>query len=150
MGNDGRLTRMLHLLLHIHLHDGAATSETLAVMLGTNPVVVRRTMAGLRDAGHVRATKGPGGGWRLAREPERITVLDVCRAIGIAVAPADCIVPEHPGCPVERAVNDAVSAARRDAEAVLLSRFRSMTLADLLDGVGPALSDQGSPGGAEA
>ena len=141
MGNDGRLTRMLHLLLHIQLHDGAATSETLAVMLGTNPVVVRRTMAGLRDAGHVRATKGPGGGWRLARDPERITVLDVCRAIGVAVMPVDGGALEHPGCPVERAVSDAISAVRQDAEAVVLSRYQSMTLADLLEGVGPTPSN---------
>lgn len=62
LGNDRRLTRILHLLSHIHLHDRAATYDTLAVMLGTHPVVVRRMMAGFRDAGYVQAIRGPGGG----------------------------------------------------------------------------------------
>jgi DNA-binding IscR family transcriptional regulator len=44
--NDSRLSRMLHVLLHMARHDAPMTSETIAKMLGTNPVVVRRTMAG--------------------------------------------------------------------------------------------------------
>ena len=37
---DNRLMRMLHMLLHVALHDGTATSQTIAQLLGTNPVVV--------------------------------------------------------------------------------------------------------------
>jgi len=51
MRQDGRLSRMLHVLIHISLHDGAATSDTIARLLDTNPVVVRRTLAGLREQG---------------------------------------------------------------------------------------------------
>jgi DNA-binding IscR family transcriptional regulator len=39
----------------------------MAACAMTNPVVIRRTFAGLREAGIVAATKGHGGGWRLAR-----------------------------------------------------------------------------------
>ena len=67
MRQDSRLSRMLHVLIHMDRHDGALTSEVIAAMLNTNPVVIRRTMAGLRDAGYVRSEKGHGGGWRLAR-----------------------------------------------------------------------------------
>lgn len=35
-------------------------------MLGTNPVVVRRTMAGLREAGYVSSERGHGGCWVIA------------------------------------------------------------------------------------
>jgi DNA-binding IscR family transcriptional regulator len=62
MRNDSRLSRMLHVLLHMARHDGPITSEAIGMMLGTNPVVVRRTLAGLRDAGYVRSDKGHGGG----------------------------------------------------------------------------------------
>ena len=44
------------------------TSEALAKCLGTNPVVVRRTMGSLREAGLVAAERGHGGGWRLAAD----------------------------------------------------------------------------------
>ncbi|MZC01638.1 transcriptional regulator, partial [Salmonella enterica subsp. enterica serovar 4,12:i:-] len=43
MRNDTRLSRMLHVLIHMSRHDRPATSDNIAEMLNTNPVVVRRT-----------------------------------------------------------------------------------------------------------
>ena len=40
---------------------GPATSGDLAQAMGTNPVVLRRVLAGLRDQGLVRSEKGHGG-----------------------------------------------------------------------------------------
>lgn len=128
---DGRLTRMLHMLLHIHLHDGAATSQTIAQMLNTNPVVVRRMMAGLRDRGYVIAIKGPGGGWRLGRRLKDITVLEVYEAFESPPLFAMGITADHPTCPVERAVNAAVGKVLSEAEAQVLARFGAMSLADV-------------------
>lgn len=128
---DGRLTRMLHMLLHIHLHDGAATSQTIAQMLNTNPVVVRRMMAGLRDRGYVTAIKGPGGGWRLGRSLEDITVLEVYQAFDSPSLFAMGATTDHPACPVERSVNAAVGKVLSEAEAQVLSRFGAMSLADV-------------------
>jgi Rrf2 family protein len=57
------------------------TSERVAASVNTNPVVVRRILGALRNAGMVTAQPGVGGGAQLAREPERITLLDVYRAV---------------------------------------------------------------------
>jgi DNA-binding IscR family transcriptional regulator len=128
---DSRLSRMLHVLIHMDRHHGAATSELIAAMLNTNPVVVRRTMAGLRDEGYVRSEKGHGGGWTLARPLAELTLMDVYRAIGepplFAVGPAS----DKPQCLVEQAVNSALDDAFRQAEQLLLARFSSVTLADI-------------------
>jgi len=132
---DNRLSRMLHMLIHIHLHDGAATSQTISKMLGTNPVVVRRMMAGLRDGGYVKATKGPGGGWRLARAPEEITILEVHRALGEPALLATTIHGEHPGCPVERSVNATLANVLSEAEAAIVARYKDITLADIVGGI---------------
>eukprot|EP01034_Spumella_vulgaris_P009550 gene9550-12112_t len=51
MKKDSRLSGVLHCLLHMAEHDAPSTSEALAAAMQTNPVVVRRLMAGLRDAG---------------------------------------------------------------------------------------------------
>src|SRR4028118_1044270 len=51
MKRDSRLSSVLHVLLHMAEHDGLMTSEVLARCLGTNPVVVRRTMGLPREAG---------------------------------------------------------------------------------------------------
>lgn len=131
MRHDSRLSRMLHVLIHMDRHEGAATSETIAAMLNTNPVVIRRTMAGLRDKGYVQSEKGHGGGWRLARPLSGITLLDVYRALGeppvFAIGPA----VDNPECLVEQAVNAALDSALREAEALLISRLEKVTLADL-------------------
>ncbi|MDF8360813.1 transcriptional regulator, partial [Achromobacter anxifer] len=44
MAYDTRLARLLHVLIHMHLRGGTTTSGTLAQMLHTNEVVVRRSM----------------------------------------------------------------------------------------------------------
>ena len=61
MKRDSRLSGVLHVLLHMAEHRDAMTSEVLAKAMDTNPVVIRRIMAGLRDQGYVRSEKGPGG-----------------------------------------------------------------------------------------
>ena len=78
MKRDGRLSNILHALLHMAEHEarhGAPmTSDLLATCLSTNPVVVRRTMAGLREQGLVASEMGHGGGWRLARPLDQVTL----------------------------------------------------------------------------
>jgi Rrf2 family protein len=57
------------------------TSERIASSVNTNPVVVRRIVGALRNAGMVTVQPGVGGGAQLAREPGEITLLDVYRAV---------------------------------------------------------------------
>jgi DNA-binding IscR family transcriptional regulator len=131
MAQDTRLARLLHVLIHMHLHGGITTSATLAQMLHTNAVVVRRTMASLRAAGLVASTSGRGGGWVLARELERVTARDVYDAIAHATTFAIGPAQDNPSCPVEAAVNGLLGEALQDAESALLQRLGARTLADL-------------------
>lgn len=131
MRRDSRLSRMLHVLLHMARHDGPMTSEAIATMLRTNPVVVRRTMAGLRDAGYVHSGKGHGGGWVLARDLDTISLLDVHRAVGgpQIFAIGNEAGPTH--CLVERLVNESLADALSEAEKLLIARFGSVSLGQL-------------------
>lgn len=129
--NDSRLSRMLHVLLHMARHDAPMTSEVIARMLGTNPVVVRRTMAGLREAGYVRSEKGHGGGWAIAADLEQVSLLDVHRAVGGPRIFAIGSENPDPGCAVERLVNEALEDALREAEAKLVARLGAISLAEL-------------------
>jgi DNA-binding IscR family transcriptional regulator len=132
MRNDGRLSRMLHVLIHMARHDGPMTSETIAQMLGTNPVLIRRTMAGLRDAGYVRSEKGHGGGWTIAADLDAVTLLDVHRAVGGPRLFAIGIEDPEPGCQVANVVNGALSNALQEAERSLIARLGSISLAALV------------------
>ena len=128
---DSRLSRTLHVLLHMARHEGPLTSEAIGRMLGTNPVVVRRTMAGLRNAGYVKSEKGHGGGWTIAASLAEVSLLNVHRAVGGSRIFA--IGSEHPNpdCAVEKVVNEAVEDTLREAEALLFARLGSISLAEL-------------------
>jgi Rrf2 family protein len=128
MKRDSRLSGVLHVLLHMAEQEGPSTSESLARAMLTNPVVVRRIMAGLRERGFVRSEKGHGGGWTLARDLEEITLRDVYEALGSPGLLAIGNRTESPGCLVEQAVNAALADSFQEAEALLLARFGNITL----------------------
>jgi Rrf2 family protein len=123
---------MLHVLLHMARDtDLTMTSEQIAGMLGTNAAVVRRTMAGLRQAGFVASAKGHQGGWRLAADLQHVTLLDVHHAVGGPKVFAIGADRDNPTCAVERVVNGALADALQQAETLLLDRLGAVTLADL-------------------
>lgn len=131
MKRDGRLSGVLHVLLHMAQRDGPATSEDLARAMQTNPVVVRRVMAGLRDKGLVASAKGHGGGWTIACDLEQVTLRDIYEALDRPGLFAIGNRNEHPDCLVERAVNRALDGALQEAEELILQRFGKVTLATL-------------------
>jgi len=131
MRRDSRLSGVLHVLLHMAEQKRPVTSEVLARMLTTNPVVIRRIMAGLRKQGYVQSEKGHGGGWTLACNLSKVTLYDIYSALG---SPALLAIGNRmgtPNCLVEQAVNASLEHAFHDAEKLLLSRLRKITLAKL-------------------
>lgn len=131
MKRDSRLSGVLHVLLHMAEHSGPMTSEVLAKAMDTNAVVIRRIMAGLREAGYVRSEKGHGGGWVISRDLKTITLRDVYDALGRPSLLAMGNRTESPGCLVEQAVNASLDGAFQAAEALLLARLGEVTLARL-------------------
>lgn len=131
MTTDGRLARMLHVLVHMALLGGRETSEQIAKMLNTNPVVVRRTLGSLREHGIVDSEGGRGGGWKLTRPLDKITVLDVQRALARGPILAAPVSRDHPSCPVERASNSLLEKAHAAAEARLIGTYGATTLAQI-------------------
>ena len=124
---------MLHVLLHMARHDQPFTSDQIAKMLDANAVFVRRTMAGLREAGFVQSTKGHGGGWTIACDLKTTTLQDVYRAVGEPRLLAIGFGQENPDCAVEKVVGHALSDTFQQAEKLINDRLASIVLADLLD-----------------
>lgn len=131
MKRDTRLARLLHVLIHMHLRGGTTNSETIAKMLHTQPSLVRRTLAALREAGYVQSIAGPGGGWSLARDLSDLTVRDVYAAIAHTSVFSIGRAEDNPTCPVESAVNRFLDDALGSAETELLTRLAQMRLSDI-------------------
>lgn len=131
MRRDSKLSGVLHILLHMAERDEPVTSEDLSQMMDTNPVVVRRTMAGLRQLGYVQSEKGHGGGWSLSCDLTKVTMRDIYTAVGRPSLLAIGNRTEAPNCLVEQSVNAALQQAFDEAEQILLSRLGDVTLAAL-------------------
>ena len=145
MPRDSRMSRLLHVLIHMDRHLERPTSEQISVILGTNPVVVRRMLSGLRDCGLIASAKGHGGGWQLTRSLAEITLLDVYLALGepslFNIGPNS----EHPDCLVEQAVDARMAQTMGEAENLIRDRFSAITIADLADDFDCRMEQQKPP-----
>jgi len=131
MRQDSRLSRMLHVLLHMEEAKEPLTSEAIARMFNMNPVVVRRTLGDLRREGYVASARGHGGGWTLARPLSDISLLDVYRALGTPQLFALGLANDTPACLVEQAVNATLRDSLRQAEDALLARLGAVKLSEI-------------------
>ncbi len=131
MRKNSQLSDVLHVLLHMADHREPVTSEFLAGMMRSNPVVVRRTLSGLRSRGFVNSNKGRTGGWTLTCNLSEVTLLDVYEAIGEPPLFALGLRNESTSCLVEKAANTALKDSLMQAESLLMERFKTVTLQSL-------------------
>jgi Rrf2 family protein len=131
MRRDSRLSMSLHVLLHMGGRPTPVTSQALSEHMGANPVVIRRTMAGLRKAGLVSSNKGHGGGWSISRDLKEISLLDIYRALDEPILVQQHRGIEMPECLVEQTVGRALDAIYQEAEALIIKRFETIKLSDL-------------------
>jgi Rrf2 family protein len=108
------------------------TSGEIAESLESNPVLVRRILGALRDAGLVTSVEGRGGGWRLVRPAEEITLLDAYLAVEEGP-----VLPLHPhppssSCVVGRNMQALLEVEFAEAERAMADRLRQRTIAYLL------------------
>jgi Rrf2 family protein len=112
--------------------DRSLTSAEIADSLASNPVLVRRILGSLRDAGLVWSTEGRGGGWKLARPAREITLYDAYTAVE-----AGPILSRHPhppseACDVGRHMQAVLEGEFRDAEQAMKERLGRTTIAHLV------------------
>ncbi|HTN64513.1 MAG TPA: Rrf2 family transcriptional regulator [Devosia sp.] len=140
MKRSARLSVALHALVHLVDRPDAVTSTVLSQCLMTNPVVVRRVMGELRQAGIVASAKGHDGGWRLTKPPAEVSLHDVSTALGETLLVRTKSDPGDTKCQIVRTVDALMSTVIADAEALLAERLKAISLADLLAQRGPHLS----------
>lgn len=132
---DTKFARLLHVLIHMYLKGGSTTSDIIAQMLHTNPALVRRTMAPLREAGYVKSERGPGGGWTLSCTFSDITAKDIYLALRYKELFTIGLSDDHPKCPVESSVNDLLDDAMQKAEKEFLQTLEQIRLLTMAENI---------------
>jgi len=109
------------------------TSEQIAWSVNTNPVVIRRILGRLRDAGLVRSHRGTSAGWTLARRPSDLTLLDVYLAL--EEGPIFGLHASTPNqtCPIGRGLPPALRKVYGGIEDKLRRELARTTVEQVLD-----------------
>jgi Rrf2 family protein len=134
MNTNQRFAISVHALTLLAANDDPLTSEAIASSVDTNPVVIRRTMANLRDQGLVESKSGARGGWRLLREPRKIGLCEVYRSLEETNVLA---VHSHPNklCPIGGNITGVLQAVFDDAQSEMERALGKYTVADVLKDV---------------
>ncbi|WP_109478174.1 Rrf2 family transcriptional regulator [Paraburkholderia sp. C35] len=114
MSANSRLTVASHILTWMALvareSSDPVTSDRIAASVRTNPVVIRRTLGLLAKAGLVESYRGINAGWRLAKDPREISLLNVFDAL--EEGPQFALHATRPSqvCPVGRSIGGTLSS----------------------------------------
>jgi DNA-binding IscR family transcriptional regulator len=104
----------------------------LACTVNTNPVVIRRLLLDLHDAGLIVTRLGPSGGATLSRDPRRISLADIYRATEdrrlFAAHPNKPSRACPVGCRIEKVLDDILEKTT----AAILRELSAITLAAVL------------------
>lgn len=136
VGLSSRSAVAIHALTMLaRRNEHSLTSAEIADSLASNPVLVRRILGSLRDAGLVWSTEGRGGGWSLARAPREITLYDAYTAVETGPILSRHAHPPSDACEVGRNMQALLEVEFRDAERVMEERLGRTTIAHLVQRV---------------
>ncbi len=107
-------------------------SEYLAKSVNTNPVVIRRLLCSLQEAGLVISQVGASGGTCLSRLPENIRLSEVYKV----VSPGDIfsLHPKTPNqdCPVGKNIEAILCRLQKEIDKTIEEKLAEYTLRDVI------------------
>jgi Rrf2 family protein len=138
-----------HMLAFLAYSSGQpVSSEVLAGSVGTHPVVVRRLMSTLRNAGLVRTQLGAGGGALLARPAASISLLDVFMAMQEPEPDLFAVGSTNPStrCNLGRVMQHTLEDLLGSAEQAMRQALAAISLAQVMQQLAARLpADCGCP-----
>jgi DNA-binding IscR family transcriptional regulator len=130
---SSRFSVAIHIISILKLYgDPMPTSEYIASSVNTNPVVIRRILGMLKQAGIVDMKRGTGGSY-LLKESSDITLLDVYKAVGSVEEGELFQIHDNPNpeCPVGANIQEVVNVSLISAQEAMEAVLQKITLADV-------------------
>ena len=131
---SSRFTIAIHMLacMDVFKDEYKITSDFLASSIQVNPVIIRKILLQLKEAGLIEVKRGPGGA-TIAKPLNEITFFDVYQSV-------DCIegntlfhFHENPNmdCPVGKNIHRVLDDKLLRVQAAMEQELKSITLADM-------------------
>ena len=131
---SSRFTIAVHILLAVNEFDGQCktTSFFLGNSVNVNPVIIRKTLGQLKDAGLVTVEAGVGGA-SLAKDPKKITLWDIFCAVEDKKEELFHFHENpNPDCPVGANIHAVMDGRLRKFKRNLQKDLDDVTLQDLV------------------
>jgi len=132
---SSRFTIAIHIFACIDYFqkDYKITSDFLASSVNVNPVIIRKIMSQLRDAGLVHVARGTGG-ISLAKPAKEITLLDVFNAVESLDDGKLFHFHENPNqaCPVGSHIHLILDDKLERVQKAMEEELKSITIADVI------------------
>jgi len=133
MATNTQFAIAAHLMAALAYRQGAdLTSAHLAMSVNTSPSFIRRTLARLAKAGLVKTTTGKSGACRLEKRPERISLLDIYKAVGAPKAFAIHAYPNQKACVVSCCIKKSLTKVLQKTQAGMEASLGKISLAEVL------------------
>lgn len=126
----GRYAVRILLDLAEHADGALIPMKEVAARQGISLKYIERIMPALRNSGLIESTHGIGGGYRLAKPPETVTLWDILSLAEGDLAPVACL--ETGAEPCGRAPICKTLPVWQGYYALTKDYFSNLTLADLL------------------
>ena len=142
---SSRFTVALHIFTCVDTFkdDYKVTSDFLASSISTNPVIIRKILTQLKNAGLIHVARGTGG-IELTRDLSEITFLDVFEAIE-PLEDGDLFrfhEGPNPDCPVGRNIHALLDDKLKSIQKAMEDEMRRYTLMDLRIGLQDLLTEE--------
>lgn len=140
MSNPVKISEAASLAMHAAAvlagtEGGRASAEAIADSLGVSRAHLVKVLQRLAKAGLVRSSRGPGGGYSLARPPKDISVREIYETMEGPIDVSSCAM-EVPTCGWASCVlGDLLCKLGRE----LRDRLDSVTVADFSESVGESI-----------
>lgn len=132
--NNTRFATAIHImtLLADSPHDWL-TSEWMAGSININPVIVRKELSVLREAGLIISRQGKEGGSRLARNAGDITISEIYSAVKNTEVLGKKNLNPNPVCPVGKDINSHLNNLFTETDKLVAEFLGNKTLQAFTD-----------------
>jgi Rrf2 family protein len=138
MSTNSRFAVAVHVLsLMAWSGEEPLKSEQVAESVNTNPVVIRRMLLDLAQAGLVVSQTGSMGGSRLATDPAKTTLLDVYQALECGGVFSLHRQPPSRDCPVGVNIETVLGDVLQEVDSAVEQVLKNITIDDVVQRLKP-------------